>query len=30
MVLTCIIHKYCHALACSFVHNESLVGRPYA
>ncbi len=29
-ILACIIHKYCRALACSFVRNESLVGRPYA
>jgi len=28
--LTRTIHKYCRALACSFVRTESLVGRPYA
>ncbi len=28
--LACIIHKYCRALAGSFVRTESLVGCPYA
>jgi len=28
--LACIIHKCCRALTGSFVHNEFLVGRPYA
>ncbi len=28
--LACMIHKYCRALACSFVRTESLVGRSYA
>ncbi len=27
---TCAIHKCCGALACSFVRNEYIAGRPYA
>jgi hypothetical protein len=29
-VLTRIIHKYCCALACSFVRNKPLISCPYA